>query len=344
MLLPAFSYAYYVPMINGWHARLLPLVVHSNRQCTRTQVLLQNCHLATDWLATLAAHIHAFGSDADDVHQDFRLWLTSAPTPQFPVSVLRACVKVSVEPCDGLRESVVSSLTELPEDLQASCDGSSTHWRSLVHAIVLFHGVAQERRSYGPLGWIVPYDFAHTDLVCSLRTAHNLLHRRSGDQVDDASAPVPWAAITHILGQIHYGGRVTDGSDRRLLDALIRRHVGAGTLQLGSAEHASASAPESLQSMLEHARGLPDDAPPELLSLHSSAASRRDLQHGQALVRAALRLQPHALPEVAGSGALPRHDSGAAVLQRVEDILSSLPAALELGKASQVRITCRDCS
>lgn len=299
------------------------------------QVLLQNCHLATDWLPALAAHVQAFAS-AGDLHQDFRLWLTSAPTPQFPVSVLRACIKATVEQSAGLREGVVASLSELPEDLRATCESSSSaQWRALVHAVVLFHGVAQERRGYMPTGWIVPYDFAHADLVCSLRTARNLL--RAGASEAEQGVTLPWAAITHILGQIHYGGRVTDENDRRLLDALIKRHVSCEALG-ESREHAA-----SVQSMLEHAQGLPDHGGPELLSLHRSAARQRDLQHGQALIRDALRLQPHAVPDAAGSAVLPRHSSGSATaLQRADEILSSLPAALDLGKASQVR--CTTCS
>ena len=49
-------------------------------------VLLQNCHLSPSWMPTLDRIIDNF--TPDKVHRDFRLWLTSMPTPKFPVTVI----------------------------------------------------------------------------------------------------------------------------------------------------------------------------------------------------------------------------------------------------------------
>lgn len=40
-------------------------------------VCLQNCHLAASWLPRLEQNLEQAGNNADAIHPEFRLWLTS---------------------------------------------------------------------------------------------------------------------------------------------------------------------------------------------------------------------------------------------------------------------------
>jgi hypothetical protein len=55
-------------------------------------VVLENCHLAGVWMRDLQ-HIVESLPDAEP-HPEFRLWLTMAPSPDFPLPVLRVGVKM----------------------------------------------------------------------------------------------------------------------------------------------------------------------------------------------------------------------------------------------------------
>ena len=54
-------------------------------------ILLQNCHLLPSWLKTLEKILEQL----QNPHDDFRLWMTTDPTPAFPIGILQRSIKVN---------------------------------------------------------------------------------------------------------------------------------------------------------------------------------------------------------------------------------------------------------
>lgn len=176
-------------------------------------VLLQNCHLYISWLNELERIVEGFSSDT--IHKDFRLWLTSMPCKEFPVSILQSSVKMTNEPPKGLKANLKNAYYKLNNDLLLkTCPGSKNSvYIKLLFGLSFFHAIVQERRFFGPLGWNIPYEFNDTDFDISHGQLELFLN-----QYDET----PWKVLNFLTSYINYGGRVTDYIDLRTIDVIMK--------------------------------------------------------------------------------------------------------------------------
>lgn len=76
-------------------------------------------------------------------HPEFRLWLTTDPTADFPIGILQRSLKVVTEPPNGLKLNLRSTYFKMPMHTLTGC----THpaFKSLIYVLAFFHAVVQVR-------------------------------------------------------------------------------------------------------------------------------------------------------------------------------------------------------
>ena len=151
--------------------------------------------------------------DPDHMHQDFRLWLSSMPSNQFPISILQNGVKMTLEPPMGLRSNMKRSYVSLlPDEVLINCK-KPEQFKKLAYGFCFFHAIIQDRRKFGPIGWNIPYEFTMEDLEVTLMQLKMLL---------DEYEIIPWKVLNFLGSQINYGGRVTDAQDVNLINNILQ--------------------------------------------------------------------------------------------------------------------------
>uniref|UniRef100_H2YSE4 AAA+ ATPase domain-containing protein n=1 Tax=Ciona savignyi TaxID=51511 RepID=H2YSE4_CIOSA len=274
-----------------------------------TWVVLQNCHLAVSWLPELRRI-------CEEVHE-FRLWLTSYPSPDFPVPVLQNSVKMTNEPPKGLRANLLRSYISDPISDPIFFSGMEEMQKNMriLFSLCFFHALVQERRKFGPLGWNIPYGFNESDLRISVRQTQMFLKDYE---------EVPLVALKYLIGECNYGGRVTDERDRRLLQSLLSTFMCSEVFNDSDYKFSSidlyfAPSYQEYDKFLHFIRSLPINTHPEVFGFHENADISKDQQETQQMFDGILSTLPRQ------SASFDGRLSQTIVQDLASDILSKLP-------------------
>ena len=233
--------------------------------------LLQNCHLAGEWLNQLEKIIEQISFlPKGAVDSRFRIWLTSKSCQNFPVSILRNGVKLTSEPPSGVKDNLARVFNNVAESRGEtvwfnSC-AKMEEWRKLFMGLAFFHSIVRERRKFGALGWNNSYDFNDSDFKISKMQLHSMLSK---------SEEIPFKALLYLTGECNYGGRVTDDWDRRTLNHLLtdfyhENNLFYKTYFSGLKDYYIPQLTDFNQ-YISYIKQLPDDESPELFGLHQNA-------------------------------------------------------------------------
>uniref|UniRef100_A0A8D2LY48 Dynein axonemal heavy chain 2 n=1 Tax=Varanus komodoensis TaxID=61221 RepID=A0A8D2LY48_VARKO len=292
----------------GQAAAAEDLLPHSN------WVFLANCHLSLSWMPQLDKVVEQL--QVEEPHPSFRLWLSSSPHPDFPISILQAGIKMTTEPPTGLKANM-KRLYQLITEPQFSRCTKPAKYKKLLFALCFFHSILLERKKFLQLGWNIVYGFNDSDFEVS----ENLLSLYL-----DEYEETPWEALTYLIAGVNYGGHVTDDWDRRLLTTYINDYFNEQSITSAPGPFGRPGADGNLASYKEYISLLPSMDAPEAFGQHPNADVASQITEARTLFETLLSLQPQTTP--AGEAGQSREDKGLVVMSTdLEEIFNSGEAA-----------------
>ncbi|CDJ53066.1 hypothetical protein EBH_0006090 [Eimeria brunetti] len=186
-------------------------------------VVLQNVHLMQEWLKRLQRTLEEVSATA---HRDFRCVVTSEPPPLrdmqiIPEALLQRSIKIADEAPQDLKANLRRALCCFSQEVVDSCS-RPREFKALLFSLCYFHALIIGRKKFGFLGWSRSYSFNEGDLTICGNVIKNYL---------DKYTTIPFEDIRYILGEIMYGGHITDGFDRRLNNTYLANLILPEVLQ-----------------------------------------------------------------------------------------------------------------
>ncbi|BFZ18283.1 hypothetical protein BsWGS_21321 [Bradybaena similaris] len=281
----------------------------SNFMETGGWALLQNCHLCLRYLDEVLVTV----LETETIHHQFRLWITTEVHNSFSIGLLQVSIKFTNDPPQGIKAGLKRTYSGLTQEYIDIFN--LPQWRPLLYTVSFLHSVVQERRKFGPLGWNIPYEFNTSDWGASVQFIQNHL-----DDMD-IKRGISWPTVRYMIGEVQYGGRVTDDFDKRLLNTFTRVWFGdfmfSDTFQFYKNYKVARS--RVMAEILDFIENLPAIDSPEALGLHPNADITYQTNSAKQVLDTIISIQPK---ESGGDGGETRET---VVYRLAEEMLSKLP-------------------
>lgn len=254
-------------------------------------IVLANCHLFTTWMQELSNLVQNIQEDDGEIetNDNFRLWLTSMPNKDFPVSILQNSLKLTTEPPSGVKGNIRKLFDELNDDKLNMCNKKGL-FPKIIFSLAVFHAVIQERKKFGPIGFNIRYDFNWADFETSMKLISVYLDEAEEDNI-------PWPHINYLIGEINYGGRVTDDFDRDTMNKSLEKFLNEEKLFEPDFKFSKSGIYypvgfDKIEKFNEYIDSLPIFDEPDLFGLNENANIIYQIQESEKIVNSLIAVMP----------------------------------------------------
>ncbi|CAL7938026.1 unnamed protein product [Xylocopa violacea] len=292
--------------------------VHARRllQNAKTEgfwALCQNCHLGLDYMTELVN----FMLEMEEPHPDFRVWITTEPHKDFPISLLQMSIKYTYEPPQGIRAGLLATYSGMNQEMLDQCD--APQYIPIIYTVSFLHTVVQERRKFGPLGWNIPYEFNMSDWLASCMFINNHLNDF------DIKLGINWHTVRYMIGEVQYGGRVTDDYDKRLLNTFAKLWFSEAIFSEDFVFYKGYPilVQKQVTDYLKEIDGMSTIDPPQVYGLHPNANITYQGHTTQVVLDTIMSVQPKE------AGAVGGESREIIVSRQAQDMLNKLPPSYD---------------
>merc|ERR1739838_634547 len=232
---------------------------------------------------------------------------------KFPINLLQSSIKYTNEPPQGMKAGLKRTYAVITQDFLDIIN--MAQWKPLLFAVAFLYTTVQERRKFGPLGWNIPYEFNQADYATSVQFIQNHL--------DDLNVKkgISWNTVRYMLGEINFGGRVTDDLGKHLLNTYCKVSMGDHMFTEKFCFFKGYTIPQAktIQEFRSYIDNMPIADSPEVMGLHPNA----DITYQTKFANMALETIVSVQPKESSGGSGETRES--VVFKQADEMLEKLP-------------------
>ena len=231
-------------------------------------------------------------------------------------------IKITNEAPAGMKAGIKGSYHWVTQDMLDAV--SRPEWRHILYVLCFMHSCVVERRKFGSIGWAIPYEYNTSDLNACVMFIINHFGAMESKAAKGGPIPLQWATVRYMVGEVQYGGKITDDIDRVLMATYCDAYFNQTNMDPNYKFYEGYPVPggpgsAEIDFWRAEVEKLPQTDTPEIFGLNVNADITYRNNQTNELLGTIIDTQPKT---GGGGGGLSREE---VVLKIGEDMLSKLP-------------------